>query len=361
MTLRLDPNRSSRSGQAPPRLADWMLQARAADRQTRRKHSRRSARRVIDQHPDRVRWFWQQTIRLTLRYLFSRSPQERLSYPRSNPMWFELRGDLRRRSACCTRNPGTSALIVATLALAIGAGDDRVCVRRSRAVPRLAGGRRVEGRVGVRVATRTARIRAPRVSAPDLLDYRARTTTLEQMSVMRDGRAPLIRNGQSQTLTVTYATAERVRRDGAARRSSAASFIEGDDRPGAAPVVGARRITTGATRWRAAPMRSAGRCRSAASYLHRRRRAVARHRVRQYRRSRCVAAAALDPRRPARCPEPAASSRGCSDGVTFEQAAAEMASIGDALAREYPLHQRRLDDAARSGPRHHRRRRASGW
>ena len=40
-------NRDRDQGQPPPRLADWILQARAAARQTRRKHSRRSARRVL--------------------------------------------------------------------------------------------------------------------------------------------------------------------------------------------------------------------------------------------------------------------------------------------------------------------------
>ena len=47
-----------------------------------------------------------------------------------------------------------------------------------------------------------------RVSGPDFLDYVARSTTLEKLAVMRDGRAPLIRNGQSQTLMVTFATAD---------------------------------------------------------------------------------------------------------------------------------------------------------
>ena len=75
-----------------------------------------------------------------------------------------------------------------------------------------------------------------RVSAPDLLDYRARTTTLEQLSAMRDGRAALITGGQSQTLRVTYATANVFASMGQAPLAGRV-FAAGEDAEGAAPVA----------------------------------------------------------------------------------------------------------------------------
>ena len=75
-----------------------------------------------------------------------------------------------------------------------------------------------------------------RVSAPDLLDFRARTTTLVHLSGMREGRVPLIRNGQSQTLTAGYVTANVFTAMGQ-HAAVGRIFQEGEDLPGAAPVV----------------------------------------------------------------------------------------------------------------------------
>ena len=65
-------------------------------------------------------WYWRETLRLVIRYGPPHSPHRPLSYPRSTPMWFDLRGDLRTALRMMQRNPGTSSLIVATLAVAIG-------------------------------------------------------------------------------------------------------------------------------------------------------------------------------------------------------------------------------------------------
>src|SRR5262245_50553539 len=71
--------------------------------------------------PSRSLWYWRQTLRLALRYAFSRSPQQPLTYPRANVMWFELSSDLKTAFRNFLRAPGTSALIVFTLAFAIAA------------------------------------------------------------------------------------------------------------------------------------------------------------------------------------------------------------------------------------------------
>ena len=84
----------------PPRLADWILKRVLP-------LGKRGESILGDLHEEFFRfpvpgsrfptilWYWQQTLRLALRYATSRSPQQSLTYPRSNPMWL----DLTRRSA----------------------------------------------------------------------------------------------------------------------------------------------------------------------------------------------------------------------------------------------------------------------
>ena len=128
-------------------------------------------------------------------------------------MWLDLSGDLRTAFRMLQRNPGTSSLIVATLALAIGAAT----IGFAFADLALFRGLPVDDNSKVVTIfasdTHGSTFRG-RISAPDLLDYRARATTLEQLSAMREGRAALIRNGQSQTLTVSVRHRQRVCRDG---------------------------------------------------------------------------------------------------------------------------------------------------
>jgi predicted permease len=185
--------------------------------------------------PSRSLWYWQQTLRLALRYAASRSQQQSLAYPRSRSMWFELSSDMKTAFRGFRRAPGTSALIVGTLALAIAAAT----IGFSVADLALFRGLPVDDNskvVSIFVSdTHGSNFRA-RVSAPDLLDYRARTTTLEQLAAMRDGRAALIKNGQSQTLTVTYATANLFAAMGQAPLVGR-GFSAGEDAEGAAPVA----------------------------------------------------------------------------------------------------------------------------
>ena len=96
-------------------------------------------------------------------------------------MWFELTSDIRTAFRGFSRAPGTSALIVFTLAFAIAAAT----IGFSVADLALFRGLPVDDNskvVSLFVSdTHGSNFRA-RVSAPDLLDYRARSTTLDQLS-----------------------------------------------------------------------------------------------------------------------------------------------------------------------------------
>jgi putative ABC transport system permease protein len=281
----------------------------------------------------RALWYWRQTLRLALRYMASRDPQQTLTYPRSTPMWFDLRGDLKTALRMLQRNPGTSSLIVATLAVAIGAATvgfafaDFALFRGlpvddpSRVVSVLASD------------TRGSNPRA-RVSAPDLIDYRARTTTLVHLSGMRERRVPLIRNGQSQTLIAGFATANAFTAMGQ-HAAVGRVFHEGEDLPGAAPVVVladhywraemngrpdaiGRTLQIGRTFYTVVGVMSPdiefGNLAEADVWLPL---SLSADEPRDARNLRFIAR--------------------LKDGVSFEQAAAEMASIGAILATEHPV------------------------
>ena len=150
-------------------------------------------------------------------------------------MWFELTSDLKTALRNFGRAPGTSALIVLTLAFAIGAAT----IGFTFADFALLRGLPVDDPskvVSVFANDQQGSNPRARVSGPDFLDYVARTTTLERMSVMRDWRAPLIRNGQSQTVDVMLATADLLASMGQTAQRGR-TFMPGDDRAGAAPVM----------------------------------------------------------------------------------------------------------------------------
>jgi putative ABC transport system permease protein len=248
-------------------------------------------------------------------------------------MWLDLSGDLRTAFRMLQRNPGTSSLIVATLALAIGAATigfafaDFVLLRglpvddNSKVVTIFASD------------THGSTFRG-RVSAPDLLDYRARTTTLDHLSGMREGRAALIRNGQSLTLTVSYATANVFAAMGQTPLAGRA-LREGDDVAGAEPVtvlshhywrdeMGSRADAIGKTLQIGRevvtivgvlkPDIEFGNIAEIDLWLPQQ----------------------LNPAGPRDVRNLRFMGR-LREGVTFDQAAAEMAAIGDALGNEYPL------------------------
>ena len=247
-------------------------------------------------------------------------------------MWYDLSSDITGAFRNMRRTPGTSAVIVLTLAFAIGAAT----IGFTFADFALLRGLPVDdpSRV-VSVFTDDPQGSNPRarVSAPDYLDYAARTTTLEKLAVMRDGRAPLIRNGQSQTLTVTYASAELFASMGQAPLRGRV-FMTGDDRPGAPPVA-----VLSHRYWQ--------------SEFDRREDVLGR--TLQIGREHFTVVGILSPAIEfgnlgetevwlplTVTPEAPRDQRNLRflarlrDGVSFEQAAAEMAAIGDALAHEHP-------------------------
>lgn len=281
---------------------------------------------------DARRWYWQQTVRLFLRYLVNPAPPAQLSHPRYSSMWFELSSDFKSAFRGLRRAPGTSVLIVLTLAAAIAGatiGFTFADLALLRGLPV------DDASKVVSIFTNDSQGSNPRarVSGPDFLDYAARSTTLEKMAVMRDGRAPLIRNGQSQTLFVTHASADLFASMGQPALRGRV-FLPGDDAPGAPPVVVlAHRF------W--------------LSEFEGREDALGR--TLQIGREHFTVIGVLSPAiefgnigevevwLPARIdpqgPRDARNFRFLArlkDGVTFEQAAAETAAIGAALATEHP-------------------------
>ena len=313
----------------PPRLAQWLL-VRALP-PGKRGESMRGDLLEEFQHQSTA-WYWQQTLRLVFRYALSETPQPKLTYPRSAGMWFDVGSDLKNAFRSMRRAPGTSALIVLTLAFAIGAAT----IGFTFADFALLRGLPVDDTskvVSVFVDDPQKSNPRARVSAPDFLDYVARSKTLEKMAVMRDGRAPLIRNGQSQTLNVTYASADLFASMGQAPLLGRV-FQAGDDRPGAPPVallahrywqaefdrrdsvlgttlqIGRDHFTVVGV---LSPAIEFGNLGETEVWLPL---AVNPDAPRDQRNLRFLAR--------------------LRDGVTFEQAAAEMGAIGDALGHEYP-------------------------
>jgi putative ABC transport system permease protein len=149
---------------------------------------------------------------------------------------FELTSDLKTASRSFRRAPGTSLLIVMTLAVAIGAATigfafaDLVLLR----------GLPIDDKskvVSIAVDDTHGSMRgAHRVSAADFIDYKARTRTLNTLSAFKYGRAALIRDGQSQTVNVVYATADVFASMGQ-RAVAGRLFMPDEDRPGAPKVA----------------------------------------------------------------------------------------------------------------------------
>jgi putative ABC transport system permease protein len=247
-------------------------------------------------------------------------------------MWLDLTADARTAFRMLRRNPGTSTLIVATLAIAIAAatvGFTFADLALFRGLP-VDDNAKVVSFLAVDGHGETFR---GRISEPDLLDYRARNTRLQYLAGMRDGRAPLISNGQSQTLGVIYATANLLSAMGQAPLLGR-GFLPGEDEEGAAPVA-----VLAHHYWRDA-MGS---------------RADAVGRTLQIGRDTVTVVGVLSPDMefgnlaeadlwlPLKLshdrPRDARSLRFIGrlrDGVTFSEAAAEFASIADAVASEHP-------------------------
>jgi putative ABC transport system permease protein len=324
MTLRL------RAGQDPPRLADALLR-RVLPPGKRGESILGDLREEFRASPSRS-WYWQQALRLVLRYLAEPS-RTTLSTPRRSPMLHDLTSDLRSAFRMFRRNPGTSSLIVMTLALAIGAstiGFAFADLALFRGLPVDDPARVVSLFVSDSHGAEPIR----RVSTPDFLDYRDRSRTLERLSAFRQGRAALIKDGQSRALTVTWATGDLFLAMGQSAVQGR-TLATGDDAPGAPPVAllshrywqeefSGRPDAVGRTMQVGrdiftivgvlTPEMEFGNLAEIDAWLplH------------------------LTPDAPRDTRDLRFIAR-VRDGFTFDQAAAEMAAIGDALAAEYPV------------------------
>ncbi len=154
-------------------------------------------------------WYWRQTIALAIRYLTLDTPQQALTYPRSSGMWHDLTSDLRTAARMFQRNPGTSSLIVGTLALAIGAatiGFSFADLILFRGIP-ADDSKVVVSVFGSDIKGSNTRMR---ISALDYVVFRERATSLERVAAMRPtpSGAALITHGQSRTLAVAFATGD---------------------------------------------------------------------------------------------------------------------------------------------------------
>ncbi|MEO8680524.1 MAG: ABC transporter permease [Vicinamibacterales bacterium] len=225
----------------PPRLADWLL-SRVLPLGKRGESIRGDLREEYRAMCGGGRplglpnlWYWHQALRLTLRYLTEPSRTPALSTPRRSPMLHDLTSDLRSALRLFRRTPGTSSLIVVTLALAIGAatiGFAFADLALFRGLP-VDDPSRV---VSVFAADTHGAQSRGRVSGPDYLDYRDRSQTLERVSAFRQGRAALIVDGHSRTLTVSWATGDFFRAMGQPAVQGR-TLANADDAPGAPPVA----------------------------------------------------------------------------------------------------------------------------
>jgi putative ABC transport system permease protein len=248
-------------------------------------------------------------------------------------MWFELSSDLKTALRSFTRAPGTTALIVLTLAFAIAAatiGFAFADLAILRGLPVDDTSKVISVSVNDAQGSMTG---VYRISGADFLDYQSRATTLEQPTAFRYSSAALIRNGQSRTLAAGYITANFFAAMGQ-RAFAGRVFAPGDDAEGAAPVailahhywqreLGARADAIGSTMQIGrehytvigvvTPDIEFGNIGEIEVWLPLR---IAANSQRDQRNLRFLAR--------------------LKDGVSFEQASAEMATIGAALANEYP-------------------------
>lgn len=145
--------------------------------------------------------------------------------------------DVRHAGRMFVRNPGTSGIIVGTLALAIGAATigfafaDLILFRGIPADdPQVV--------VSVFASDTKGSDNRMRVSALDYVAYRDRAASLEKVSVMRPSpsRAALIKDGQSRTLSVALVTGDAMAALGQTALIGR-PVSPGDDGPASSKVV----------------------------------------------------------------------------------------------------------------------------
>jgi predicted permease len=274
------------------------------------------------------RWYWREAAGLIITYAGAR---RRAFAARRGPM-FDITRDLRTAWRALAKAPATSALIIVTLGVALGAttvGFAFADLAIIRGLPVVDPGRAV---FLFAVDPSRGDDRA-RPSLADFADIRRASRTLERLAAFQDGRATLIEQGRASILDVTRVTGDFFAAMGQ-RAVIGRTVREGDDRPGAprvamlahrywqeqysgaASAVG-RTLQIGRDVYEivgvASPDMAFGSLAMVDVWLP----------------------FTVD----AVVPRPAARVRVLGrlrDGVSFEQAAGEVAAIGEQLAREHP-------------------------
>ena len=216
----------------PPRLAETLLR--------RALPPPRRAGVLGDLHEEFVarggggrarRWYWREAAALIITYARAR---RRAGAARRGPM-FDISRDLRTAWRALAKAPGTSALIVLTLGVALGAttvGFAFADVAVIRGLPVDDPGRAVflyavdPGRGDDRA----------RPSLADFADIRRSSRTLERLAAFQEGRATLIDQGRASVLYFTGVTGDFFAAMGQ-RAAIGRTIGEGDDRPGAPRVA----------------------------------------------------------------------------------------------------------------------------
>jgi len=143
--------------------------------------------------------------------------------------------DLRYGARTVLANPGYAAIVVLTLALAIGANTVTFSFTNLLLLRPLPVHEQETLAWILMVDPQRGGDRGP-VSVPDFLDYRASLTAFERIAAISPGSATMTGRGDAQALTATRATANVLQTWGVGT-AAGRPFAEGEDLPGAPPVV----------------------------------------------------------------------------------------------------------------------------
>ena len=177
------------------------------------------------------RWYWREAGGLMLTYARAR---RRARDTRRGPM-FDITRDLRTAWRSLARAPGTSALIIATLGVALGATTVGFAFADLAVIRGLPVDDPARGVWLFAVNPRRGNNRAL-PSLADFADLKQSSRQLERLAAFSQGRATLIEHGRASVLDVTRVTADFFAALGQ-RPAIGRTIGEGDDRAGAPPVA----------------------------------------------------------------------------------------------------------------------------
>ena len=190
--------------------------------------------RVARHGPWRARWWYcRQAVSLWLWSVWAH-PLDSHHQPRGGFM-FDIIGDLRHAIRTARKTAGQTALIVLTLAIAIGAttiGFALVDTLVLRGLPVA----EPEDTVAIFALDQRQPDRRAGVFLDDYLDFRARATTLERLSGWSQARATMVRRGEPYATTVGRVAGDLFGAWGL-RLQLGRGLRPGDDSPGAPRVA----------------------------------------------------------------------------------------------------------------------------